>query len=313
LGEHQKRVADGKVLAEDLNAANNYFMNQYQGVGEIDPTTGSYNQFNPEYLSDYQDPNKIIQDIFKEFKPEKRSVGVTSLKNGIFEYNKHEIEGIDPNRLLPSFVAGLGADPKFSTYINQVAKFKGLKPEQVTKYILNYSAQRANDLGYMNDLTDSKWERDPLAVAREKARLDRQNMMDIMGGLLQYNPSVGSAFQLEPQIDHTNWRGSVLKDYLPTPGDIVLGTDLVGSSPAGLLAAPLISSFRASNSKIADDKTNLDQFLNNSSNDKILASKNVIPDLAKAMWERQKGYLGDEFKQKYGKDKKYTQQVEQDF
>ena len=82
LGSHQERLKKGALLAEDLNIANNYYMQNYTGIGDIDPVTGTYNRFAPEDLMDYQDPEAIVQDIWKGFKPEKRKVGTSWVENG---------------------------------------------------------------------------------------------------------------------------------------------------------------------------------------------------------------------------------------
>lgn len=289
LKEHQDRIAKGDVLAEDLNAANQYYMKNYTGIGEQDPITGSYTQFNPETLSDYQDPDKIIRDIYSSFKPEKRSVGVTRLENGVFKYEHQDVEGIDPNRLYPSFAEGLGSNPKFMTYANQAAKFRGSTPEQVASSLDQYTRQRAQDLGYMNTSTDSKWERDPLAVAREKARLDKQNMQELMGSFLQYSQDVpNTTNNIEPRIDPENWRSINLGEGKPFyPGE--------GTFPSQY---PGVGTYNQTTTK---DVT-LDQFLSNTSNDKKLTSKGVIPDLMRAMWEKKKADFAPEFKSKYGKD-----------
>ena len=202
LAEHQERVAKGNVLGEDLNLANNYYMSNYQGIGQIDPVTGAYNRFNPETLTDYSDPNKIIQDVYKEFKPEKYKVGESYLQDGMIHYRETEQEGITPDRLNPSFQTALAADPKFMSYIQQRYKFLG-RQDQVVPTIAAYAAQRAQDLSYLNQSSVDKMERDPLAVAREKARLDRQNI-DYMMSFQQYGETTEGLLPMEPTFNPDN-------------------------------------------------------------------------------------------------------------
>jgi hypothetical protein len=200
LKEHQERVAKGDVLGEDLNLANNYYMSNYQGVGKIDPVTGSYNRFNPDTLSEWQDPNKIIQDVYKEFKPEKNKVGTSWVANdGTIRYQEVETEGITAQRLQPSFETALAANPKYMSYISQRAKFLG-QPDSVQPFIKGYTAQRANDLSYMNESNISKLERDPLAVARAKAAMDKENI-NYMMSLQQYGESTTGLLSMEPTFD----------------------------------------------------------------------------------------------------------------
>jgi len=177
-------------------------MNNYQGIGEIDPVTGSYNRFNPETLTDYADPNKIIQDVYKEFKPEKYKVGESVLRNGMIEYTEKEREGITAERLNPSFQTALTSDPKFMSYIQQKYKYMG-KDGLALPTVAAYAAQRAQDLSYMNESSISKMERDPLAVAREKARLDKQNI-DYMMSFQQYGETTNGMLTMEPTFDPDN-------------------------------------------------------------------------------------------------------------
>jgi len=74
-----------------------------------------------------------------------------------------------------------------------------------------------------------------------------------------------------------------------------------------------IATGRRAMGKSSPSSMTLDSVLSSSELDKQLISRNVIPDLARAMWTEQKRYLGNEFYSKYGKDPKYTKQVEQDF
>lgn len=202
LTEHQERVAKGNILGEDVNLANNYYMTNYQGIGQIDPVTGAYNRFNPEMLSDYSDPNKIIQDVYKEFKPEKHKVGESYLDNGFIRYKEVEKEGITPDRLNPSFQTALTADPKFMSYIQQKYKFMG-KEDQALPTVATYAAQRAQDLSYMNESSINKMERDPLAVARAKAAMDKQNI-DYMMSFQQYGETTTGLLTMEPTFDPEN-------------------------------------------------------------------------------------------------------------
>lgn len=167
-------VDKGKALGEDLNLADRYFMNQYSGIGDFDPISGNYNRFSADTLTEYVDPDAIIQDVYKNFKPEKYKIGRTEFRNGLQTQIEEEIEGIDPNRLSPSFQTALFNNPKYQAYLSQQSKIRGIPEEKVTEFIQGYAAQRAQDLSYMNRSNVSKSERDPLTLIHERARLRRQ-------------------------------------------------------------------------------------------------------------------------------------------
>ncbi len=155
LKRHQERVAKGEVLGADMSLANNYFMTNYTGIGSLDPTTGSYNQLQLDELADYQDPDKIIRDVYASFKPEKHKIGVTRTENGFVKHDTEEIEGIMPDRLYPSFSTALATSNKYMGYMGQKAKYSGVPLDKVGAYVDAYAKQRAMDLSYVNTAKDS--------------------------------------------------------------------------------------------------------------------------------------------------------------
>ncbi len=206
LNNQRERVKSGKVLAEDLSLANNYYMKNYTGIGDLDPVTQTYNQIQPDELMDHQSAEDIVQNVYKQFKPEKKSVSMPSIRNGIIENRQVSTEGIEAKRLYPSFATALSADPKLTQYLSQRAKFAGLDPNAQLDYIDQYSKQRAQDLSYMNESDERKWTRDPLAVARVKAQADKENMQQFMS-FLQHEPLAPNTTYVEPKIDPDNWKG----------------------------------------------------------------------------------------------------------
>lgn len=270
LGSHQERLKKGALLAEDLNIANNYYMRNYTGIGDIDPVTGTYNRFTPEDLMDYQDPEAIIQDIWKGFKPERRKVGTSWVENGWVKHGTKEVEGIDPNRLYPSFLTGLAGNPKMTSYLAQKSKFMGLDPKQALNYMDIYAKQRATNLGYMNESSDEEWKRDPMAVARYKASLDKQNMEGIMGSFLRHEPVAPNISAVKPKIDPNNWRTSLgTQSFVPAARDQGYGID-------PFLRKSVLTGAESNTSS-------LDTFMKDPKSAAKLQGKNVVPSLAKAL------------------------------
>jgi len=300
IKEHQDRVAKGNVLGEDLNLANSYYMKNYTGIGEIDPVTGSYNRFNPDTLTDYRDPNKIIQDTFKEFKPEKRKVGTSwTDEKGFVHYSEQEQEGITPDRLAPSFQTALAADPQYSSYIQQKAKFIGLSPEEAQTWSKNYANQRAQDLSYMSSSNTDKMERDPLYVARAKANMDKENI-DYMYNLQQYGETTNGLLSSEPTFNPDDWRNSLLD---PTTNSFYPGSGALPGNYPGV----------ANYGKEQIEKgVSLGDFLNGKNDAKIQNKWNMSPQLLKTMWNDYKESTPD-FNRKYGKDPVWTANFEKSF
>ena len=168
LKNSQELVEKGKALGEDMNLANTYHMKNYNGIGEFNAVTGAYNIFTPEALTEYVDPDSIIQNTYKSFKPEKRKVGRTVFRNGQQIYEEQEQEGITADRLKPSFRAALTSDPKLEAWLTQRFKYSGQDPAQLTEYLDGYATRRAQDLSYMSSSDITKAERDPLFLLQEK-------------------------------------------------------------------------------------------------------------------------------------------------
>ena len=338
LTRHRERVEKGNVLGQDLNLANNYFMNNYTGVGEIDPVAGTYNRFNAEDLSDYTDAEAIIQKTYAGFKPEKWKQGVTTLKNGIFNYQEDEFEGIKAQRLAPSFQAALMNDPKYASYLGQKAKFMGAPPEAAAQLINGYAGQRAQDLSYMNQSSINKMERDPYYVTMAKAKADKENMQ--MFSQLQYGAGTGADVSLQhPDINYDNWQGenqgfgADIMDFLT--GSLAKGAaTLAGVPTLGIPAAKAWKDYRmdyaskdqkyvpefvenafqwlAGSPAVTGGDANLGQFKDDPKGRQRLMGRNVDPILLDKMFEEKKAQYGSDFTQRYGKDPKWTKQFEKD-
>jgi len=305
LTRHRERVEKGKVLAEDLNTANSKFLSEYAGVGEIDPVSGTFNQFRSEDLVDYMDPEKIIKDVYSTFKPEKRSVGKSYVGNdGYIHYKKEEIEGIAEDRLNPSFQSALRSNPQYMAYLNQRARIMGVPPEGAEKFVTALASQRARDLSYMNMSSDHKMDTDAYHLARYKAGLDKSNI-DYMMSTLRYEPltpNVGTGAEIG--INENNWRGSFDTPILSSAAYGISNTIIEGNN--ALLDLIGLGKYetkkQVQNTSVAP-KESLDSYLTNTSNDNRLLNKNVNPHFARTVWEHTKK-TNPEYATKYGKEAK---------
>lgn len=211
LKESQDLVEKGKALGEDFNLSNQYHMNNYTGIGEKDPVTGSYKYFQPETLSEYVNPDDIIQDVYKNFKPQKYEIGRTVFENGQQKHLTDTFEGISPDRLYPSFATALAGNPKFNAYIQQRSRYTGVPQSRMIEDIDKYTQQRAQDLAYLNESHIDKSERDPLFLLRERQRLKDQSnnsMLNQLRAQYQYDPTTEATTRKEASLDPDNWKKS---------------------------------------------------------------------------------------------------------
>lgn len=294
----QELVEKGKVLGQDLNLADQYYMNSYQGIGELDPVAGTYNRLNPETLTDYVNPDELIQNVYKNFKPQKYKVGRTEFRDGKQIYTEQEVEGIAADRLEPSFNEALRSDPKFFNYIRQKMKFEGTDPNDVEEAWTNYTRQRAQDLSYMNTSDIQKAERDPLFLLREKSRLKKaedQELMQLMSAQYQYEPSVEAVAREKSNLSESNWRMS--------------GAPVNTSSSGSVFGAQVYDPMARTQPSDVESKTLRDALKEKS----FVERSKVNPHLMEAVMQEQASSLASDpnkaqeiFNRKYGKDKAWT-------
>ena len=65
--------------------------------------------------------------------------------------------------------------------------------------------------------------------------------------------------------------------------------------------------------QVAPQKISLEAFLKDPKSAQKLQGQNVVPSLAKALWEKKKSDFAAEYSAKYGKDPKWTDKFESDF
>lgn len=307
LSRHQERVAKGEVLAGDMNLANEYFMKNYTGVGEIDPVSGTFNRINVEDLATFKDPDSVIQKVLPGFKPEKHKVGESYVGNdGMIHYRERETEGLNPQRLYQGFAPALTSDAELNAYYGQKAKFLGMDPNQVAQGLDDYAKQRAMSLSYMNTSDIHKMQRDPAYIARLKASLDRDNI-DYQYGLQQYGLNVPGSSLVDDggiRMNHDDWRS-------PTNSSLA---DAIFGLPSGTAFGPYQTASKApSIDPSLSSVSSLKELITDPKHEAKLRDRNIDPRLARAFWEGEVKRAGPEFAKRYGTDPKYTQKFEKDF
>ena len=307
----QELVEKGKALGQDLNVADTYYMNQYKGIGEFDPITGNYNRFNAETLSEYIDPDSIIQDVYKNFKPEKQKISRTEFKNGLQTQITEEIDGISASRLQPSFQTALANNPKYIAYLTQQAKLRGIPEEEIGTFVQQYAGRRAMDLSYQNKANEVRSERDPLSLIYTRHRLRQQENQELIQGLTsnyQYDPTTEVTNRKQSTITNDgDWKKSFSSRNSTLPY-ITMGTGMPGSYVPGTRT---IANDKDKNPY--DGKT-FRQALNDPT---YVAESRILKPLAEQIFEdkrleyTKKGQAAL-FNTKYGYDKKWTEEFDRE-
>ena len=189
LKESQDLVEKGKALGEDVNQAYKYEMSRYQGVGQRNPETGTYNSINPETLTEYVDPEKLIIDAANALKPRSYTTSRTEFKDGKRTDITTEASGVTYDRMYPAISAALLNNPKYMAYLQQKSRHLGVDPDQALQYLDGFLRNKAVNLAYTDtkDLNKTRW--DEMALLHERSRLQKKNIEDVMTSFYQHEPT----------------------------------------------------------------------------------------------------------------------------
>lgn len=189
LKESQDLVEKGKALGEDVNQAYKYEMSRYQGVGQRNPETGTYNSINPETLTEYVDPEKLIIDAANALKPRSYTTSRTEFKDGKRTDITTEASGVTYDRMFPAISSALLNNPKYMAYLQQKSRHLGVNPDQALQYLDGFLRNKAVNLAYTDtkDLNKTRW--DEMALLHERSRLQKKNLEDVMTSFYQHEPT----------------------------------------------------------------------------------------------------------------------------
>jgi hypothetical protein len=314
----EERIKKGDVSSDDFAAANKYYMENFKGT-VADPTTGLFNRFEADEVAKRIDPDQIIQDVYKNFKPEKIKTATTVFKNGLKTDITVETEGITSERLLPSFEVALQNNPDFAAHIMQRAKFAGVDPETVKTYVANYAKQRAHDLSYMSKTNMSLSDRDQLALLN--AREDREDArkkaeLDALYGGFQALPTAGSIYN---DIDASRLRSQVgtgdASSWLAKTGEFVGNTVSKAMGPLGSLipVGTVGKDLYNSNNGVASNRDRKANLISLSEDKEYMSKNRINGNLLESNIEESQRMLAPDaedarriFDKNYGKNAEWT-------
>lgn len=171
-GKVQEGVQKGDYTANQATLASNYFNKGYQGIGQPDPTTGSYKMVNPEPLAKYVDEYKLLQEAVSKVprRTVKRVVPVPDGK-GHFLMQEVEQEYVSPVELQTAASQTLLNNDAWVGYVEQMARFQGQDPQAALSTSLSNAVNNVTPLysGLFKDSKSTKIETDQVYL---------QNMRD---------------------------------------------------------------------------------------------------------------------------------------
>lgn len=231
---NEERVAKGDVLPEDVSLGSNEFMRNYKGVSSNED--GVYAPTMIEDVAEFSDPNKLFMDVQSKITPEKTKIQYTKFENGFVKDITEEVETKSPQKLKQAFGTALMSDKKTINYLRQQARYRGLNPSSTLQYVDDLTTSAATSYAYRNISSGTKTERDPMALAAYKAKLDADNikLKHSLDNSID-NPSNGLEFgqdipiNAKKQLDPKNWKSNLFLDQViyssPTSAQVRTGME----------------------------------------------------------------------------------------
>lgn len=161
LAGERERLKKGEVLSAQVAALQGHVQRTYQGIGEKDSVTGSYNMLNVPDLAKYVDESKLIDEAYAKTPEQKRKEGKTYFKDGNQYYSEVETQGKPYEVLQQSFSDALVSDNAYINYKDQLNYLTGSQAD-IGQDIMNTADAYASTRAYMNTSDILKAERDPV-------------------------------------------------------------------------------------------------------------------------------------------------------
>lgn len=137
-------------------------MSGYKGIGQQDPVTKQWKQFNPEVIAQYVDINEDLHKALKNLAEEAGGSEVVRVGDQWLTKTGNKWERIDPTRV--KLIAGnlMMGNQKYMNMITQQARWMGMDPEEA---VLQDMASRANTMAGIYS-KDNRWTTIDMSVNR---------------------------------------------------------------------------------------------------------------------------------------------------
>lgn len=165
----QEGLQKGTYTAQQAQASQNNFLQNYKGIGQKDPLTESYTQLNPEPLNKYVDEYALMMDVIPKVPKRKQSITVpVDGGNGKIFMTQKEVEYVDPREMENAVSQTLLNNDGWVSYIEQLARLQGQDPNQAISDAIGVVGQNIIPAysGVMSEKQDVKLQYDQTYIAR---------------------------------------------------------------------------------------------------------------------------------------------------
>lgn len=146
LKNAQELYKSGKITQEQLNAGYNKFSNEYQGIGDIDPLTGTYNPYNTYDLAEAVDIPKWADSVAKDMEASIRQTAYAKTGNDGYLYEGTDYnEVLTPQEISEAMQNFYMSDRKLQNYLQQGADLGLFDSEELAKGPFAYKQVTSKD------------------------------------------------------------------------------------------------------------------------------------------------------------------------
>lgn len=217
--EERERLKKGEITEQQFNLWYKNTKDNYSGVGDFNPVSGSYNVINPDNLAKYVDPYSLGIDIAKELEPFVGEATYDTVSGDWVVTNGSKKE-ILPKEYVASVVGNrLAQSDEYMNYLTQTLRYQGVTdPSMVDKQIGLVAENLGNAFARNNVSTTHKLKERGFELAKYKKGLDEELLNEFYRPDQAYD-AVSSAQQELPEMTVNSL--TQIKEYRPSLGTYV--------------------------------------------------------------------------------------------
>lgn len=153
LKGEQDRLKKGEIIQAQLRHGADYYLRNYQGVGQQDPVTGNFNLFQPESLAKYTNPDDFLHEALKNVAADEGGSLVARPDGFYIKTSGGKFEKIDQERIQNIAAQTLMNNPEYVNMMHQLGNHMGVDPAQMIQQDI---AERAVRMGNIYR-KDNRW------------------------------------------------------------------------------------------------------------------------------------------------------------
>lgn len=238
--KRQQEAYKGKnITQEQLQRANDIYLNQYKGIGQLDANTASYNQFKAPDVARYVDPTEFVDKYAKDFESSIRQSAYAKTGNdGYLHEGTDYTEVLTPGEIAEAMTNYINSNPEVTNYLNQGAELGLFDINELKKGPFEYKQTKIKDAkGRVKDIVQLDFnERHPFGQALAGA--SSKYSKDIYKATRQIKDDSGFWKKKEIQdankedvIDAGTWANNAFSKNVSEAGEGFFGKLFSGNSP----------------------------------------------------------------------------------